>query len=91
VGNIFNTFKVEYKKSNFLSYINEMVEKSKLFSSINNIIFKKTLYKSENVGNLSYYPVKASIEDFYTKGKFSKKSIVMLQCSREVRKHSNNF
>jgi len=91
VGDIFNAFKIEYKKSEFLNYINEIVEKSKLFSSINNIMFKKTLYKSNDIGILSSYPVKASVEDFYTKGKFSKKSNVMLQCSQEVRKSSNNF
>jgi hypothetical protein len=91
VGDIFNSLKVEYKTSEFLTYINEMVEKSKLFSSINNSIFKQTLYKSENIGNLSFYPLKASIEDFYTKGKFAKKSAVMLQCSQETRKSSNNF
>lgn len=91
VGDIFNALKIEYEKSKFLIYIHEMVENSKLFSSINNLILKETLYKSESIGNLSFYPFKASMEDFYTKGKFTKNSTVMLQCSQEVRKSSNNF
>jgi len=91
VGDIFNAFKIEYKSSSFLNYIHEIVEKYKLFSSINNIIMKETAYKSEGLGNLSFYPSKASVEDFYIKGKFAKKSNVMLQCSQEVRKSLNNF
>ena len=91
VGDIFNAFKVEYKTSDFLSYITEMVEKSKQFSSINNLLLKETLFKSEIIGKLSFYPFKTFVEDFYTKGKFAKRSSVMLQCSQEIRKSSNNF
>ena len=91
---IFRAIKIDYVQSKFLKYIHEIVKTPKCFSSVENIfstIESKTSYVINLVSNVSRYPVKASIEDFYTKGLFCKKSLTMLKCSQNDRKQISNF
>ena len=87
---IFNSIKNEYNSSKFLDYVYELVEKTKYFSNVKNILLRGSLFNSGQISAVSLYPGKI-IEDFYSKGKFTKNSAVMLQCSQEVRKTSVNF
>ena len=87
---IFNSIKNEYDSSKFLDYIHELIEKTKYFSNIKNILLKGSLFNSGQISSVSLYPGKI-MEDFYSKGKFTKNSAVMLQCSQETRKASVNF
>ena len=87
---IFNSIKNEYDSSKFLDYIHELIEKTKYFSNIKNILLKGSLFNSGQISGVSLYPGKI-MEDFYSKGKFTKNSAVMLQCSQETRKASVNF
>ena len=87
---IFNSIKEEYVSSKFLDYIYELIEKNKHFSSVKNTLLKGSLFNSKQISKVSLYPAK-TIEDFYTKGLFSRNSSVMLQCSKEVRRSSTNF
>ena len=89
-SSIFNSIKEEYNFSNFLGYIHELVDKAKNFTNLKNVLLRGSLFNPNQISNVSLYPAK-SMEDFYTKGKFSKNSSVMSQCSQEVRKSSTNF
>ena len=89
-SSIFNCIKEEYNFSNFLGYVYELVEKTKNFTNLKNVLLRGSLFNPNQISNVSLYPAK-SMEDFYTKGKFSKNSSVMSQCSQEIRKSSTNF
>ena len=91
---IFRAIKIDYVQSKFLNYINEIVKMPKCFSSIENIfstIESKNFYLTDLTSKVSLYPIKSSIEDFYTKGLFCKKSLTMLKCSQNDRKQITNF
>ena len=87
---IFNSIKNEYSSSKFLDYVYELIEKTKHFTNIKNLLLRGSLFNSNQISTVSLYPGKI-IEDFYSKGKFTKNSAVMLQCSQETRKTSVNF
>ena len=91
---IFRGIKSDYVQSNFLSYIFEIVKTPKFFSSMEHTfsnLRSRLLYVANLHANVSFYPMKSSIEDFYTKGLFCKKSPTMLKCSQNTRKQATNF
>lgn len=91
---IFRALKIDFSKSKFLSYIWEVVEKPKFFSSMEKSFFhlkSNTSFFVNLISVVSFYPIKPSIEDFYTKGLFCKKSLTMLKCSQNARKDATNF
>ena len=91
IKNIFNSVKETYTSSSSLSYIHEQVENTKCFSAIKSGLLNKPSHGCNQVSQVSLYPVKPSIEDFYAKNKFCKNSLTMLQCSRQNRDESSNF
>ena len=91
IKNIFNGVKETYVSSGFLSYIYEQIENTRCFSAIRGNLFNKTSYDFNQVSQVSLYPIKPSIEDFYVKNKFCKNSLTMLQCSKQNRDESSNF
>ena len=91
---IFRAIKIDYAQSKFLNYIREIVKIPKCFSSVEDTfstVRSNTSYITNLISNISLYPVKPSVEDFYTKGLFCKKSLTMLKCSQNERKHRTNF
>lgn len=91
---IFRALKFDYIRSNFMNYMSEIVEKPKCFSMTENIFvhFKPRISSVSNqVSAVSFYPIKPSLEDFYSKGLFCKKSSTMLKCSQDARKIATNF
>ena len=90
LSGILNSIKKEYNSSNFLNYVYELIEKPKNFTNLKNVLLKGSLFNPNQISNVSLYPAK-SMEDFYTKGKFSKNSSIMSQCSQEIRRSSTNF
>ena len=80
--------------SAYLVVFLEIVKTPRLFSSMENTfsnLKSKLSYASSFSSNVSFYPMKSSIEDFYTKGLFCKKSPTMLKCSQNARKQATNF
>lgn len=91
---IFRAIKIDYFQSKFLSYIGEIVRTPKYFSLMENTFVhlkSKTSFLAHLISVVSFYPIKPSIEDFYTKGLFCKKSSTMLKCSQNARKDAINF
>jgi len=80
------------KPHNYLLYLFEIIKHQKKFDHMdqtfmNFIDFIKEIQTTSN----SFYPIKSSIEDFYSSNLNSKNSFIMSQCSRDVRKTSTNF
>lgn len=89
---VFKSFLNDLAPSFFLKSIFEMIKKPKKFTSVNQIFHKMKSEKSADfVLQISSYPLIASLEDFYTKGTFTKKSPTMIKCSQESRKESQTF
>ena len=94
IGNIFKALgKNDYTFSKSLEYILEFVDTSKYFSLVKNIFANKSLLDNKKIifSKVSLYPIKLAVEDYYTKGKYTKNSLTMLKCSQEVRKNLTNF
>jgi NADH-quinone oxidoreductase chain G len=87
---IFNLNEKEVSnKVNSFNYLLEIINLGTKFNSLNKVLTPKDV-----VGNniqVSTYPIKSNIEDFYLSNKFAKNSLVMNQCSQLVRKSSINF
>ena len=82
------------KNIKFLSFLNEMVEHSNLFKSLKNKFSSYDLFETNFLFSssfISFYPFKATIEDFFSSNNLSKNSITMAKCSQEHRKNTNNF
>jgi NADH dehydrogenase/NADH:ubiquinone oxidoreductase subunit G len=91
---IFRAIRIDYFQSKFLSYIGEIVKTPKYFSLMENTFVhlkSKRSFLAHLISVVSFYPIKPSIEDFYTKGLFCKKSSTMLKCSQNARKDAINF
>jgi len=83
-------------KENYLSHIKEMVENGEKYSSLKTISspfesIKHSFAKYNNPVQISKYPVKQKIKDFYCTDTFTRNSIIMQECSSEVIKNSINF
>jgi len=82
------------KNIKFLSFLNEMVEHSNLFKSLKNKFSSYDIFETNFLFSssfISFYPFKATIEDFFSSNNLSKNSITMAKCSQEHRKNNNNF
>ncbi len=94
---IFNTnLTVLNSKENYLSHIKEMLENGEKYSSLKTISspfesIKYSFAKYNNPVQISKYPVKQKIKDFYCTDTFTRNSIIMQECSSEVIKNSVNF
>lgn len=91
---IFRAIKMDYIQSKFLNFIEEVVNTPKYFSLMENTfghLKSETSFLTNLISVVSFYPIKPSIEDFYTKGLFCKKSSTMLKCSQNARKDAINF
>lgn len=90
----FENFKMKTKINNHWSFINEIIINYWLFDEINKI-YATLNYKSINflkhIQQLSKYPTKSNLEDFYCSNKYTKNSINMLQCSQQIRTIRTNF
>jgi hypothetical protein len=76
----------------FLRYIEEFVENIKLFNDLENYFTRIVTKISLNlVTKMDFYPLKALVEDYYTKDVLCKKSLTMLKKSQETRKFFINF
>jgi len=83
-------------KESYLSHIKEMLENGEKYSSLktNASPFESIKYsfaKYNNPVQISKYPVKQKIKDFYCTDTFTRNSIIMQECSSEVIKNSVNF
>jgi len=84
---------VGYKR--FLNFFKPLIRNSNLFKNLqtkkryNSFILKEFVNLSKI--NISLYPIKTEVEDFYLSSKFLKKSKIMQICSQFKRKNSNNF
>jgi len=76
------------KKNKALNFISELLSNS---NRINLNPLPTTFFKDLSKTSFSLYPIKATVEDFYRTNNLLKNSIVMAQCSQEVRKNSSNF
>jgi NADH-quinone oxidoreductase chain G len=79
---------------NRFKFITEIIANPEKFKTINNnfttsdlLIFKGT----KPINYLNFYPLKPSLEDFYSQNSSTKNSLTMAKCSQETRKNSNNF
>ena len=88
-----NYLMVGYKR--FLNFFKPLIRNSNLFKNLqtkkryNSFILKEFVNLSKI--NISLYPIKTEVEDFYLSSKFLKKSKIMQICSQFKRKNSNNF
>lgn len=91
---IFENLKFKDKMNNHENFLNEIVKNYWLFNEINKI-YTNLSYKNNNfikhIEQLSKYPTKSNLEDFYCSNKTTKNSINMLQCSQQIRKIKTNF
>lgn len=74
-------------------YLDLLNEPNK-FNLLDKKFLSNKLLENENIVSnkiIQSYPIKPLIEDFHCSNKTTKKSIIMNQCSQEVRKQSNNF
>ncbi len=95
VKNIFRSvFDVNEKdisnKVNSLNYLLEIFTSKTKGTTLNKILTSKEDLNS-NIVQVSNYPIKSNIEDFYLSNNFTKNSLVMNQCSQLVRKSASNF
>jgi hypothetical protein len=77
-----------------LDYITELVKKPKFFFLIENIFSTvSTIIRIlvNPIAMVSVYPIKATIEDFHTKGSFCRQSLIMLRCSKRFRLENTAF
>jgi NADH-quinone oxidoreductase chain G len=90
----FENFKMKNKINNHWNFLNEIVENYWLFDEINKIygtLNYKTINFLKNIEQLSKYPTKSNLEDFYCSNKATRNSINMLQCSQQIRTIRTNF
>lgn len=90
----FENFKIQNKINSHWNFLNEIVENYWLFDEINKIygtLNYKTLNFVKHIEQLSKYPTKSNLEDFYCSNKATKNSINMLQCSQQIRTIRTNF
>lgn len=76
------------KKNKALNFISEFLNHS---NRINLNFLPTTFFNDLSKTSFSLYPIKATVEDFYRTNNLLKNSIVMAQCSQEVRKNNSNF
>ena len=93
IKSVFKAIKNEALSSaSFLRYIKEIAENAKYFNDLEN---KFTRFCNKLDYNLiirvDSYPSKASIEDYYTKDSYCKKSLIMTRRSQETRSLFTNF
>jgi NADH-quinone oxidoreductase chain G len=79
-----------------LSHINEMLRDGEKYNLLKNSVspfssISNNFSKYMNVSQISKYPLKQKIKDFYCTDTFTKNSITMQECSSEVIKNSLNF
>ena len=94
IKNIFLAIKEDIKKSSdFLNYIEEIVEDPKYFNLTKNkfVNFNNNKLYFSSLTRISFYPLKSSMEDFYMNDSLSKKSLTMSERSQETRKLFTNF
>ncbi len=98
IKSIFNVENDIFRSSseNYLSYINEILTNSEKFDSLKVSLSPFTSIKNAfahyNIhSQVSNYPVKQKIKDFYCTDTFTRNSIIMQECSAEVSKNSSNF
>jgi NADH-quinone oxidoreductase chain G len=77
----------------FMEYQNEIVKAPELLDTRNNFLYNMLISSQVTMDKTKYssYPIKSSLEDFYLSNNFCKNSIIMNQCSKEIRKISSNF
>ncbi len=83
-------------KENYFSHIKEMLEDGEKYSSLKNhtspfAFIKQSFNKYSNSVQISKYPIKQKIKDFYCTDTFTRNSVIMQECSSEVIKNSINF
>ena len=83
-------------KDNYFSHINEILADGEKYNSLkdNNspiIAVKENFLKYTNKVQISKYPLKQKIKDFYCTDTFTRNSITMQECSSEIIKNSINF
>ncbi len=89
----FNSVK---NKETYSSHIEEMVADGDKYNSLKSIIspfesIKSAFSRYNNPVQISKYPIKQKIKDFYCTDTFTRNSIIMQECSSEVIKNSVNF
>jgi len=84
----------EISKNFSFDFVSEIVKKPEQFKKIKNNFTRSNLLDIDSMKSINYlnfYPLKPSLNDFYTFDKSSKNSLTMAKCSQEARKNSNNF
>jgi len=73
---------------NFIKEISDYPDKFNFFSS-HSFLKNSNIYIFDRL--ISYYPLKTSFEDFYLTNGFTKNSLIMAECSQEIRKNFRTF
>ena len=82
------------KNSKFLSYVDELVETSSIFSKLNKKFLKSSkiqVLEKTSKSLISCYPFKPTVDNYYTTNKFTKNSLIMNQCAKDILKIVHNF
>ncbi len=83
-------------KESYFSHLKEMLENGDKYNSLKNNVspfeyIKQSFIRYNNPVQISKYPVKQNIKDFYCTDTFTRNSVIMQECSSEVIKNSVNF
>jgi NADH dehydrogenase/NADH:ubiquinone oxidoreductase subunit G len=92
LNDVFGAIGINYSPLKFLGFVHEIVKTPQLFSLLKDKLLRVNHNLQKNSQSVvSLYPIKSSLEDFYTSESFSRKSTTMLRCSQQLRKSSTNF
>ena len=72
-------------------YLLELIKKPNLFNGLQKIFSNRMIKDVRKSYRVSLYPIKSNLEDFYTDTKETKNSLIMNNCSLNIRKNSINF
>ena len=72
-------------------YLLELIKKPNLFNGLQKIFSNWIIKDVRKSYRVSLYPIKSNLEDFYTDTKEAKNSLIMNNCSLNIRKNSINF
>jgi NADH-quinone oxidoreductase subunit G len=92
---ILKSFFFNFHDRKYLNFIYETVNKAKNFLKLKNKLLTSKiankLSKNVSYSLVCYYPLKPTTNNFYVTNKFSKHSITMQKCYKEIFNNSNNF
>ena len=78
---------------NNFKFLHELIHLNKLLYTMGFLILESNLNKLYYSSKISfnYLPVKSLVEDFYRSNLMLKHSLIMIQCSRQIRRYQGNL